>query len=184
MCAVTALQARLQSAEAKAEAADKSAAALQQQALTWRARMKKREAEIISLTAKVCMFKLQLAVSGSSPGTTITQSWCMLCEHNKKCAWLAKYICITSELYQPLRDNIYNTYKTFHVTVCHKWIWSCPWTLCSHWVIACNALNNSVVPDLLPPVALLGRIRARYAARAAACADTSERCQEQGSNCH
>lgn len=52
--AVTILQAQLQSAEASAEAADKSAAALQQQALTWRSRMKKKDADIASLTAKVC----------------------------------------------------------------------------------------------------------------------------------
>lgn len=47
------LQKQLQSAEARAEAADKSAASLQQHVLTWQSRLKRRDAEMTGLTAKV-----------------------------------------------------------------------------------------------------------------------------------
>ena len=54
--AATALHKQLQSAEARAEAADKSAAALQQHMLTLQSRTKKKDAEIAGLTAKVPLY--------------------------------------------------------------------------------------------------------------------------------
>ena len=53
MHAAASLHKQLQSAEARAEAADKSAATLQQHMLTWQSRMKKKDAEVASLNAKV-----------------------------------------------------------------------------------------------------------------------------------